>query len=162
MRTQNFWKDRIDPKTGKQYKPIALCLHITDASSESTLNHIADPQSGVSYNWVIDERGKWIEVVNEKDAAWANGYVRNPTWPLYNRKINPNLQTISVGAANTGNFPKVRMWISWARGCREIIEKYNFPLDSKGIPNHFDIRIDKRCPRPWFTRKWLLTLMKFV
>lgn len=163
----NYWPDRIDPKTGIQYKPIALVLHITEGSSRSALGEkrlgwFKDPKSQVSANWLVDEQANWIEVVPEKHAAWANGLVRNPTWPIYNSEINPNLQTINVEATSVGLFPSIKLWFSWARGCKKICKRYNFPLNKIGIINHYELRSDKKCPRPWFTRAWLLTLMRIV
>ena len=79
IRTNNYFRSRVDPNTGKQYKPEAVVNHITASGFLSTKNWIEDPRSFVSYNWII-HNGRAIEVVPEEHAAWGNGHVVNPTW----------------------------------------------------------------------------------
>ena len=157
--TQNCWPAR--ERDGKKHNPLAIVLHITDGSFKSTVNHIQNPNSQVSYNWIFN-KGDWYECVSEEDAAWANGLAVNPTWPLYDEKVNCNLRTISIGVVNKGEFPNVQHWFKWARGCKQIMKRYNIPLNRSGVVNHFEIRSDKRCPRPWFTRRWLQLLWNIV
>ena len=161
IHSPNFFKDRKDPKTGIQYKPEVLFLHITDSGFWSTKYTLENPNSQVSYNWVVDTNGKWHNAVDEKHAPWSNGLMRNPTWKkLHN--VNTNLYTISVGAVNFGNIPPYKQWGSWAKLCKEIIERHNIPLDKVHIINHREVNNSKTCPSKYFNRWWLLIFVKYL
>lgn len=162
--TSNFFSNRIDRKTGKQYKPIAMVLHITDGSYESTMNWIKDPQSQVSYNYIVHD-GRVEQIVKERHGAWANGLVKRPTWKgfiIENGKIvNPNLYTISVAVANWGKVPVWKTWKAWRDLCEDIMQRHNLSVNDLQVVNHFEINNGKRCPRPFCTRHFLNLLLKF-
>ena len=159
--TRNFWPYRQDPETRVRYTPRALVLHITDGTFNSTVNHFQNPNSQVSSHWIVDRDGEWHKVVDEKHASWTNGLVVNPTWQGIT-PTNPNLYTISVEVVNQGELPSWRQWASWARGCRDILKRYNWPVDDIHIVNHYEINGRKRCPGIWFSRFYLKLLLKFV
>lgn len=158
--TNNYWKNRIDPKTGKQYKPTALVLHITDSSFQSAMGWFQDPHSNASSNWLIDTNGKWHMVVKESDAAWANGRLVNPTWKGIIEGVNPNLYTISVEVASTGGFPPWRQWISWAKGCKELLRRNGLTIND--VVNHNEIHGGKTCPGTWFSKFYLKLLLTII
>lgn len=160
--TNNYWKDRIDPKTGKRYKPTALVLHITEGSSRSALRWFSDPHSYASSNYLVDEDGNWITVVPEQHAAWANGYIFRPKWDGLVKNVNPNLYTISVEAASLGGFPSWKQWTSWAKGCKGICDRHGWTVDSVHVVNHNEIRSNKVCPGRWFNRFYLGLLVRML
>ena len=162
IKTRNYFKDRRDPKTGLSYKPKALVLHITDGTLESTLNHFKNPRSNASSNYIVDPQGNWISMVDEKNAAWANGKVVDPIWKGYTEGINPNLQTISVEVVSFGGFPNLKQWISWARGCKEICQRHGWTVNDLQVVNHFEINSQKTCPGKWFSRQYLKILWNIV
>ena len=159
IKTNNYFKDRRDPKTNSHFNPTMLVLHITDSSFKSTKAWFEDPHSYVSANWVLDKNGKWWECVDEKDGPWTNGRVVRPTRQL-DLGINPNLYSITIEVVNSGEIPPWKQWISWARGCKEIMDRHGFTV--KDVANHFEINAGKRCPRPWFSRFYLQLLLRFI
>jgi len=160
IKTANYFPHRVDRKTQIKYAPQALVLHITDGSLQSTLSWF---QNGpVSAHWVVDKNGEWYEVVEEQDAAWHAGRVVSPTWKGHRPGINPNLYTIGIEAVNSGEFPPIKQWFSWAKGCKDICKRWGIPMDEMHIANHHEIRNDKTCPQPYFTRSWLLMLRHLV
>jgi len=165
MVTNNYWKDRKDPETGKKYLPRAIVLHITDGSYGSTMNWIKDPRSQVSYNYVVHHNGV-KEVVPEKDAAWANGHVVRPTWQGLlvedGEVVNPNLYTISVSVVNRGGVPSWNTWKNWVKLCREIRHRHGWDITPINVVNHFEIKSSKRCPRPYLTRFYLKLLSNII
>ena len=91
----------------------------------------------------------------EEDAAWGNGQVRRPTWPLLIEGVNPNLYTISIehegytGEPWTEDMFQADLWL-----LRRIAQRWNIPFDRDHIIGHY--RIDSvnraRCPGtglPW-------------
>ena len=84
----------------------------------------------------------------------------NPTTDLLKPGVNPNLFTISVEVVNNGEMPPWRQWISWARGCKDIMDRNGITIDH--VVNHYEIQGNKRCPRPWFTRFYLQLLLRFI
>lgn len=163
--TQNYWKNRVDPKTDKTYTPRAIVLHITDGTYGSTMNWIKDSRSQVSYNYLVHD-GKVEVVVAEKNAAWANGKMVRPTWKGLivedGKVVNPNLYTISVAVVNSGAVPQWKTWVAWVRLCRDIMERHNWTVNDLQVVNHFEINESKKCPRPFCTRFFLKLLLKHV
>jgi N-acetyl-anhydromuramyl-L-alanine amidase AmpD len=88
------------------YRPEAICWHITAGSGASALSWLTNPASNASANYLIMEDGKTYELVNpevgQQGAAWANGQVDHPNManPLVaswvNGGINPNRRTVSI------------------------------------------------------------------
>ncbi len=157
--TKNYWKDRIDPN-GIKHRVRALVLHITDSSLETTLNWFQNP-AGASAHYVVREDGEVIQMVQEFDASWHAGKVVNPRWAGYNGS-NPNYSTIGVEVVSKGQFPPIKQWFAWARLCKDIIDRYELPLNALGVVHHNEIRGDKTCPGTWFTRSWLFLLMSLI
>lgn len=159
--TNNYWANRT--KNGHTYNPIAVCLHITDSSFQSAKNWIQNPDSYVSYNYLLDERGEAYEVVHPSHAAWANGLVVNPTWKRLQHDsngytINPNLYTISIAIANQGLFPNIQAWKKWVKFVKSVCEEHSFPINDLYVIDHRDIRANKSCPGMWFNKQWLKIL----
>lgn len=159
IQTKNFFPDRIDPKTGKKHNIQMLVLHITDGSFISTKYHFENPKSYASSNYVLDTDGRWWECVKEKDGPWTNGKVIRPTRELI-EGVNPNLYSITVEVVNSGQLPPWKQWSSWAKGCRDIMNRYELTIDD--VVNHNEIHTGKSCPGPWFRRFYLQMLLRFV
>ena len=161
IKSPHFFRDRIDPDTGKVYNPDILVLHITDGSFNATKSWFENPYSYVSSNWVVDTRGKWVKCIDEKHAPFTNGRIYRPTSRrLKPLDINPNLYSVTVEAVNRGEMPPWNQWISWARGCREVMNRYNMTIGD--VVDHNEIAGNKSCPAPWFTRAWLKRLIPFT
>lgn len=166
IKTKHYWSNRIHPKTGKQYAPKALVLHITDGSFASTKNWIENPYSYVSYNWIIDKQGNVHRCVPEQHASWANGHVVRPKFQHFeverNQIVNPNLYTISVAVENSGEVPPFKQWQAWVKLCDEILRRNNWSITPERVVNHYEIKSSKSCPRPYFTRFYLKLLSDII
>lgn len=161
INSPHYFKDRIDPDTKQVYNPDILVLHITDGSYEATKAWFENPRSYVSSNWVVKKDGTWVQCVDEKDAPFTNGRIYRPTSRrLKDISINPNLYSVTVEVVNRGEMPSWNQWISWARGCREVMNRYN--MDIFDVVDHYEIAGNKTCPRPWFTRFWLKRLLPYT
>lgn len=98
------------------YRPEAICWHITAGSGASALSWLTNPASDASANYVVTEDGKIHELVNpeagQQGAAWANGQVSKPNManPLVaswiNAGINPNRRTVSIEHAGQSSMGK--------------------------------------------------------
>src|SRR5512136_587272 len=78
------------------YAPIGVVMHIAEgtlAGCDSWFNSPNNP--GSSTHYCIGKQGEIHRYVDETDAAWGNGQVKSPTWPLLIQGVNPNLYTIS-------------------------------------------------------------------
>ena len=160
VKTNNYWPNRIDPKTKKQHNVEALVLHMTGAGGIwSAIRWFKDPFSNASSNYIVDRDGTIYEVVPEKHAAWTNGKVVRPTWSNIDLDVNANLYTVSVEVVNNGEVPTWQQWTAWARLCREIMSRHNLTIHD--VVNHYEIHGGKQCPRPWFTRFWLKQLLPY-
>lgn len=159
IQTNNFFANRVDPKTGDSFLPTMLVLHITDSSMASTAHWFSRNDSYASSNYIVDVDGSWYECVDPKDAPWTNGRIVNPKRKLI-EGVNPNAYSLTVEVVNQGQMPPWKQWASWARGCRELMEEFN--IEMKDVVNHNEIHAGKTCPGPWFSRFYLQLLLRFV
>lgn len=90
----------------------------------------------------------------------GNPYIEVPSRVLGGSSVivNPNYYTIGVEVVNFGNVPKLAQWRSWVRGIRDICHRWSIPMTERGLPNHFEIRSTKSCPRLYFSRNILKIL----
>ena len=133
------------------YKPLAIVDHITAGLMPGCLQWMQNPSSKASAHYLITKDGRIIKLVKEEDTAWANGEVRLPDWPLYDN-INPNLYTLSIeheskGEALTEAQYQATLWLH-----RQLIDRWQIPIDSDHIIGHYRIDSVNRanCPGPNF------------
>jgi N-acetyl-anhydromuramyl-L-alanine amidase AmpD len=138
------------------YRPIGVVLHIAEgtlAGCDAWFNSPNNP--GSSTHYCIGKNGAIHQYVEESDAAWGNGQVKQPTWPLLKEGVNPNLYTISIehegytGEPWTEEMYQADVWL-----VRQICERWEIAIDRDHIIGHY--RIDSvnraRCPGtglPW-------------
>ena len=115
----------------------------------------ANPAAQASAHYCIGKNGEIHQYVDESDAAWCNGDMKNPTWPLIDAMVNPNLYTISIEhEGHTGEPWTEAMFQSDVWLIRQIAERWKIPTDDLHIIGHCHINtVDKlRCPGtglPW-------------
>jgi len=162
---KNFTKGR------NGYKVRAVVLHITGSSSSSALGGsegrlgwFSNPASQASSHFLLKEDATVLQLVDEEDTAWHCGLVRNPVWQGLIPGENPNQYTIGVEVAIKKYWlmPSWKQWTTWVELVRWLSVRHNIPMNALGLPNHFEIRADKKCPGYYFSRFYLLLLMKFV
>ncbi len=138
------------------YKPFAIVMHIAEGSlagCDAWFNNPNNIDSSTQY--CVGKRGEIHQYVAEEDAAWGNGRVRKPSWPLLIEGSNPNLYTISIehegftGEPWTEEMLEADIWL-----IQRIAKRWNIPLDPDHVIGHY--RIDSvyraNCPGkglPW-------------
>ncbi len=152
IKSPNYSKGR----NGK--KIIAICNHITAGQFPGCQNWLCNPKAKASSNYLITRTGKIIQLVKDEDTAWANGGVNKPSWTLYDG-TNPNRYTISIeheGYGSNGGDGNLTEQQYQATLClhRQLINKWNIPIDRNHIIGHFEIdKINRpNCPGkafPW-------------
>src|SRR3990167_483820 len=84
------------------WKPDAICVHITDGTTDATLSWFNYPNSRVSAHYLITEDSV-IQLVEETDQSWGAGLIVKPTAELVLERpnINPNKYLINIEHAST-------------------------------------------------------------
>lgn len=82
---------------GRQGHPVlGICYHIAEGSRAAVTDWFANPDSEASSHFLICRDGTIVQFVDETDVAWTQGRAVNPTWPLYDPAVNPNLVLIGI------------------------------------------------------------------
>lgn len=129
------------------YKPEAIVIHIGEGNNPGLINWIISPKSKVSYHYVIDVNGLIFKCVDDREAAWHAGVVRNSTWSLLKPNVNPNLYTIGIafeGFADKDITEK--QYAAGARLIQELCKQHNIPVNRSTIIPHRLINSHKSCP----------------
>lgn len=88
------------------WKPDIIVCHITEGDFPGSINWVTNPESKVSYHFMISRGGEVTQCVPIKDTAWANGTTtdggnRDAQHSLIHtvreRRVNANLYTVSIG-----------------------------------------------------------------
>jgi len=159
----NRWEGR------KGHKIRAIVIHITAGAFPGCLNWMKNPVSKASANYLVTRTGRIIQLVRDEDSAWANGGVKKPNWRLLIPRVNPNRYTISIehegyganGGDGTLTEPQYQatLWLH-----RQLIKKYDLPVDQDHIIGHYRIDSVNRpnCPGPKFPWDRLFADLKGV
>ena len=110
-----------------------------------------NPNSEVSSHYVVYRDGGIEQWVDEKDGAWANGIVKNPTWNLYDG-TNPNKYTISIeGDGFHDQEWTVEKYNSTLWLLRDIRSRHGFSYNNNTLIGHYRINsVDRpNCPGPF-------------
>lgn len=143
-------------------KPIAIVNHITAGLYPGTLNWMQNTQAKTSSHYLITKTGEILQLVKDEDTVWANGVVNETNWSLYDGS-NPNRYTISIehealaGEALTTVQYEASLYLH-----RELIKRWNIPIDEEHIIGHYRIDSVNRpnCPGDKFPWKQLFTDLK--
>jgi len=135
--------------------PRAIVLHIMEGTLEGAASWFNNPNSSASAHYGIGKDGRIWQFVDENNAAWANGQVRNATWRLLIPDVNPNLYTISIEhEGKTGEPWTEAMYQADLALIRDIAARWKIPLDRDHIIGHYQLDAvnRQRCPGtglPW-------------
>lgn len=137
------------------HKPVALVYHIMDGSLAGTDAWFQDPSSRASSHFGIGRDGSIHQYVKEEDSAWANGRVREPSWPLIDLfpGVNPNDYTLSIEhEGKPGEEFSEAMYQASLALTRYLTEMWRIPPDRGHLVGHFSIdSVDRAdCPGPSF------------
>lgn len=73
---------------------LAVVDHIMEGTLAGTDEHFRHVDASTHFG--IGRNGQIWQWVDINDAAWGNGDVQNPSWPLLPDRVSPNLVTISI------------------------------------------------------------------
>ena len=136
-------------RSKKQIKFVII--HYTGMQSQIvSIKRLTDPSSKVSCHYLIDKKGKIIQLVSEKNIAWHAGKSK---WFDQN---NLNLNSIGIELENKGhdhgyeNFPKLQI-NSLIGLCKKLKKEYK--IRTEHFLGHSDIaplrKIDPGEKFPW-------------
>jgi N-acetyl-anhydromuramyl-L-alanine amidase AmpD len=136
----------------RNYKPIAIVIHIMEGTLAGTDSWFKSTISKVSAHYGIGQQGQVHHYVQEKDTAWHAGRVNAPIWALIKQTspgsyINPNFYTIGIeheGDDNT-DWPQA-MYNTSAALIKTISNTWGIPLDRQHVIGHHEIYSLKTCP----------------
>lgn len=147
------WKPSPNFTAGRRGKKIiAIVNHITAGLMPGCLNWLCNPGAKASAHYLVTRDGKIFQLVKDEDTAWHAGIVNKPSWKLYDG-TNPNYYTIGIEHEGWPNEPlteaqyQATLWLH-----KQLIQKYNIPVDSEHIIGHYRIDSVQRanCPGPKF------------
>lgn len=149
------------------WKPDMIVNHVAEGTFYGTISWCCNKNSGVSCHYVSGKNGEIENIVDLDKAAWCNGtstdsgakydYRRSTNRLVKERKTNANYYTISIEHEG----------FSYKDGCgalteaqynavlnlhKELITKYNIPVDREHIVGHYEIAPKEKpnCPGPQF------------
>lgn len=134
-------------KNRKGYKPEAIVIHIAEGTYQGTINWINNPNSLVSYHYLIGKDGKMHQAVELENSAWHAGKISNSTWKLLKQGVNPNYYTIGISLAGFAHEkPTIIQILATAILVMNTAKKYQIPIDQEHIIPHRWINTNKTCP----------------
>lgn len=149
------------------WKPDMIVNHVAEGSFYGTISWCCNKNSGVSCHYVSGKNGEIENIVDLDKAAWCNGtdttsgakydYRRSTNRLVRERRTNANFYTISIehegfsykdgyGALTEAQYNAV------LNLHKELITKYNIPVDREHIVGHYEIAPKEKpnCPGPNF------------
>ena len=151
------WKPSSNFTAGRKgNKIIAIVDHITAGLMPGCLSWMCNPGAKASAHYLVTRQGKIYQLVKDAYTAWHAGAVNRPNWALYSGG-NPNHVTIGIEhegyreQSGDGNLTEAQYQASlWLH--KQLINKYNLPIDDNHILGHYRIDSVNRpnCPGPKF------------
>jgi N-acetyl-anhydromuramyl-L-alanine amidase AmpD len=129
--------------------PRGIVVHTTDGTFGGALAWLTDPQSRVSAHYLVSLDGRVVQMVDEADTARHAGRVREPTAALV-IDDDPNPYTVGIEFEDGGEPLEVfRPDVQYAAGAaliREIVRRWEIPLDREHVIGHNEVFSAKACP----------------
>lgn len=132
-------------------KPLAIINHIMCGTEEGTDSWFRNPDSQVSAHFGVAKDGRVHQYVKEEDTAWANGRKSSPdtAWLANFPAVNPNQWTISI---EHEGYPQDGLTDAQKQATfelhKQLVTKYNIPVDVTHITGHFRIDSATRADCP--------------
>lgn len=144
-----FTKIKTPNQTAGRFgqKPEIIVIHITAGHSPGVEEWIKNPESMVSYHFLIKKTGEIVQFVETKDTAWHAGKVVKP---LYLPKIdcnNPNYYSIGVALeAKENEELSFQQFFTTSLLIKMLSKANKIKIDDKHIIPHNWINSGKSCP----------------
>lgn len=122
-----------------------IVVHVTDGNNSE--DWTANPESNVSYNYIIKKSGEILLIVDDAKAPYSNGVIRNPKVDL-DTNVNPNLYSLTIAREGFSyENPTDEQWESLVKLIAEKLLQYELEV-SEDIWGHFHIDSVERinCP----------------
>lgn len=159
------------------WKPDMIVLHVCEGTYQGSISWLCNPNSGTSSHYVTGKNGELDQLVDLDKASWCNGtavtegamydYRRSTNRLVRERRTNANYYTISIenegysykdgcGALTEPQYQTV------LKLCKELIAKYNIPVDREHIVGHYEIAPKEKpnCPGSKFQWDRLMNDLK--
>ncbi len=147
----------------KGWKPDMIVLHIAEGSFKGTVSWCCNKNSGVSCHYVTGKNGELAQLVDLDKASWCNGtktekgakydYRRSTNRLVRERKTNANYYSISFeneGYSYKDGYGRLtdKQYATLLKVLKELITKYNIPVDREHIVGHYEIAPKEKpnCP----------------
>lgn len=107
-------------------KPSLVILHYTDMEGKEALTRLCDPESQVSAHYFIEESGKVLQLVKDKNRAWHAGK------SYWQGEMDINSHSIGIELVNPGHsngyraFPDKQI-AALVKLCKKLMKKYDIP-----------------------------------
>ena len=128
-----------------------VIIHYTGMQSEiESIKRLINPNSKVSCHYLINRKGKIIQMVKDKNIAWHAGKSK---WKKY---VNLNNCSLGIELVNKGHRHRYQSFtesqiISLLKLCKKLKKKYN--LKKENFLGHSDVaplrKIDPGEKFPW-------------
>lgn len=134
----------------KGWTPDRIGIHVTEGSEAATESWFDNESSDVSSHYIVSRKPEIRQEVLEKDTAWTQGRVSNPTAKIVKERqnVNPNYYFISIEHEGTGNEDLTdaqRMASAWL--INDIRSRFpKITLDRDHIIMHREVYDKKTCP----------------
>lgn len=149
----NYYSNRIDKSTGRQYKICKITIHhgaAVNATGASMARYLRDKNNNGSANYFIGYQGDIILGVPEEHAAWTSSNKNNDlqavTIEVANIKGEPNWEVSDVSLARL-----IDLCVDICR--RNGMPGLNWTGDSKGTLTTHDMFAATKCPGPYLKAK---------
>lgn len=145
------------------WKPDMIVLHVCEGTFKGSVSWLCNKESGTSSHYVTGKNGELEQLVDLDKAAWCNGtsttkgakydYRRATNKLVKARKTNANYYTISIeneGYSYKSGYGKLttKQYNTLLKLLKELITKYNIPVDRDHIIGHYEIAPKEKpnCP----------------
>lgn len=159
------------------WKPDMIVLHVCEGTFEGSVSWLCNKASETSSHYVTGKNGELEQLVDLDKAAWCNGtsskegaeydYRRSTNRLVRERKTNANYYTISIeneGYSYKDGYGELTeaQYQTVLKLCKELISKYNIPVDREHIVGHYEIAPKEKpnCPGPKFQWDRLMNDLK--
>ena len=151
MKEKTYYSPNFSKKNRNQNSIKIIVIHYTGMKSQAeSIARLCSSKSKVSSHFLISEKGKVFQLVEENKVAWHAGISR---WGKFK---NLNKNSIGIELVSKGhhfgytNFKKKQIY-SLIQVCKKLIKKYK--IKNKNIVGHSDIapsrKIDPGEKFPW-------------
>lgn len=159
------------------WKPDMIVLHICEGTFSGSVSWLCNPASETSSHYVTGKNGELEQLVDLDMAAWCNGtsvkegamydYRRSTNRLVRERKTNANYYSISIeneGYSYKDGYGELTepQYQTVLKLCKELIAKYNIPVDREHIVGHYEIAPKEKpnCPGSKFQWDRLMSDLK--